>query len=87
VPGLPGFAGLAYPCRWALDPPRREGADYSLAYVLPVLGEARLTIAPDLAGRWELTRDERGRSVVRTTILRGESWRDLGWPPALQAAE
>jgi hypothetical protein len=87
VPGLPGFAGLAYPRRWALDPPPREDTDYALAYVLPTLGEARLTIAPDLAGRWELAHDERGRIVVRTTIPRGELWRDGGWPPALRAVE
>jgi hypothetical protein len=87
VPRLPGFAGLAYPCRWTLDPPRREDADYSLAYVLPVLTDARLTVAPDSASGWTLTRGERGRVVVRTTIPRGELWRDQGWPPALYTVE
>ena len=87
APGIAGFAGLAYPGRWALDPARREDAGYALAYVLPVSGDARLTVLPDFAGRWEVSRDGRGRAVVRTTIARGESWLDVGWPPALRAAE
>jgi hypothetical protein len=87
APGLAGFMGLAYPCRWALDPAPRPDAGYALAYVLPVQSGARLTIEPDFTGGWALSRDAEGRTVVRTTLARGESWRDVGWPPALRRAE